>query len=107
VLDVTDFLTVFRSPDTIGVLDSDLSVGLIEISRGGCLFESPSAIPVGTIGRLNVEIDGALYSEDVRVTRCLQVRGAGERHQVGVAFLALRRPGRQSLRLYAASLGKQ
>ena len=99
-----DFVTGILAPDVIGVLDRDLAVAVAQISRSGCLLESSAAIPVGTVGSLSIEIDGAVYSDDVRVARCQAVPGAGERHHVGVAFLPLRRPGPQSLRLYAASL---
>ena len=92
------------APDLIGVLDRDLRVEVAEISRSGCLLETSAAIPVGTVATLSVEIAGAVYTEDVRVARCQVLPGAGERHYVGVAFLPLGRPGRQSLRLYAASL---
>jgi hypothetical protein len=92
------------APDLIGVLDRDLTVEVVEISRSGCLLESSSAIPVGTVAALTVEINGAVYTDDVRVARCEALPGAGERHYVGVAFLPLRRPGKQSLRLYAAAL---
>jgi hypothetical protein len=91
--------------DMVGVLDRTVSVAVAEVSRGGCLLECSSAIPAGTVAMLTVEIEGAVYSEDVRVARCLTVPGAGERHHVGVEFLTLRRPGRRSLRVYAASLG--
>lgn len=101
---MTDVLTVILASDVIGVLDCEMKVSVAEISRGGCLLESSSAIPVGTVASLSVEIDGEVYGEDVRVARCLTIPGGGERHYVGVEFLTLRRPGRESLRLYAASL---
>jgi hypothetical protein len=94
------------APDVIGVLDRHLSVAIAEISRTGCLLESSSAIPVGTVARLSIEIDGQIYGDDVRVVRCSSLPGAGERHHVGVTFLPLQRPSATSLRLYAASLKK-
>ncbi len=94
------------APDFVGVLDTNLSVAVEDISRSGCLLETRSTIPVGTVGRLSVDIDGTVYSDNVRVTRCVAIPGGGERHYVGVAFLPLERPGPNSLRLYAASLGK-
>jgi hypothetical protein len=102
---VTSFLTSFLTADPIGLLERHVTVAVAEISRSGCLLETSAAIPAGTIGTLSVEIEGSVYSEDVRVARCLTVPGAGERHHVGVEFLTLRRPGRTSLRLYAAALG--
>jgi hypothetical protein len=104
---VISFLTPFLTADAIGLLERQVTVSVAEISRGGCLLETWSAIPAGTVGTLSVEIDGSVYSEDVRVARCSRVSGAGERHLVGVEFLTLRRPGLGSLRLYAASLGDE
>jgi hypothetical protein len=102
---VTSALTSILSSAVVGLLRRDVTVELFNISRSGCLLESPSAIPEGTLGTLRVEIDGAVYMDDVRVSRCLMVPGGGERHHVGAEFLSLQRLGRQSLRLYAASLG--
>ena len=53
---------------------------------------------------MTVEMDGESYSDDVRVARCLEIPGAGERHHVGVQFVALRMPSQRSLRFLAASL---
>jgi hypothetical protein len=89
----------------VGSLRRDVTVALFNISCSGCLLESPSPIPEGTLGTLRVEIDGTAYMEDVRVSRCLIVPGGGERHHIGAEFLALQRLGRQSLRVYAAALG--
>ena len=40
----------------------------------------------------------------MRVARCAQVAGAGERHHIGAEFLPLERPTAQSLRRYAAAV---
>ena len=105
--DVTDLLTCTLAPDVVGLLGRNMPVGLAEISRGGCLLESGLAIPEGTVGTLSATINGVMYSENVRVARCVLVAGGGERHQVGVEFLTLTPAGRLSLRLYAASLGDE
>jgi hypothetical protein len=102
---VTTALTRILSSVVVGLLRRDVTIELFNISCSGCLLESPSAIPEGTLGTLSVEIDGTIYMDDVRVSRCLMVPGGGERHHIGAEFLALQRLGRQSLRLYAASLG--
>ena len=81
------------------------SVVVTEISRSGCLIESAKAIPEGSVGTLSVTVGDVAYVEDVRVARCQTVPGGGDRHYIGVEFLTLPREGRQSLRLYAASLG--
>ena len=100
------FNAVLRSHH-FSVIGRDVKVEVTEISRAGCLLVTTSAMPVGTVATLNVELDGGFYSEDVRVARCLRLHGAGERHHVGVEFLSLRQFGRQSLRLYAAGLEDQ
>jgi hypothetical protein len=99
-------LAAILGANAIGSLGRDVVVELVDVSRSGCLLSSPVAIPAGTLGILRLEIDGELYTDEVRVARCLQVPGTGERHHIGVEFLALRRPQRESLRCYAASLGK-
>jgi len=101
---VTDGLTAILNSVVVGLLRREVMVELFNISCSGCLLESMSAIPIGTLGTLRVEIDGAVYMDDVRVSRCLVVPGGGERHHVGAEFLSLQRLDRQSLRLYAASL---
>lgn len=88
--------------DVTGLLARDVSVVMANISRGGCLLESTFSMAVGTIGMLRVEIRGRVYSDPIRVTRCGNVPGGGERHHIGVEFLQLTAPGPQSLRVYAA-----
>lgn len=99
-------LAAILGSNAVASLGRDVLVELVDVSRSGCLLSSPVVIPAGTLGILSLEIDGVLYTDDVRVARCLKVPGTGERHHVGVEFLALRRPRRESLRCYAASLGK-
>jgi len=88
----------------LGVLARDMSVRLLEISRGGCLLKSSHYVPVGTLGALSVVVDGREYDDEVRVVRCQLVPGAGNTHRVGVEFLTLHLPGDRSLRRYAAGL---
>jgi hypothetical protein len=91
----------------LGVLARDMSVRLLEISRGGCLLESSHFVPVGTLGALSVVVDGTEYDDEVRVVRCQLVPGAGNTHRVGVEFLTLHLPGDRSLRRYAAGLADE
>ena len=104
---MTSALTAILNSVVVGLLRREVTVELFNISCSGCLLESASAIPMGTLGTLCVEIEGTVYMDDVRVSRCLVVPGGGERHHVGAEFLSLQRLGQQSLRLYAASLGSQ
>jgi hypothetical protein len=101
---VTSALNSILNSVVVGLLRREVTVELFNISRSGCLLESSTAIPTGTLGTLCVDIDGTTYMDDVRVSRCLVVPGGGERHHVGAEFLSLQRMGQRSLRLYAASL---
>ena len=87
--------------DVTGLLARDLTVVMANISRGGCLLESTFSMAPGTTGTLRVEIRGRVYTDAIRVTRCANLPGAGERHHIGVEFLQLTTPGPESLRLYA------
>ena len=102
---MTSALTAILNSVVVGLLRREVTVELFNISCSGCLLESASAIPMGTLGTLCVEIDGTVYIDDVRVSRSLVVPGGGERRHVGAEFLSLQRLGQRSLRLYAASLG--
>jgi hypothetical protein len=103
---VKKHLAAILGSNAVASLGRDVVVELVDVSRSGCLLDSPMLIPAGTLGILSLEIDGELYTDEVRVARCLQVPGAGERYHIGVEFVALRRPTRESLRCYAASLVK-
>jgi hypothetical protein len=95
---------LLSSQAALGVLARDMSVRLLEISRGGCLLESSCSVPVGTLGALSVDVDGTEYVDQVRVVRCQLIAGAGNTHRVGAEFLSLHLPGDRSLRRYAAGL---
>ena len=69
----------------------------LEISRTGCLVESPFSIEPGTAGKLRLVIAGRTYSEEARVTRCQRVEG-GAAYRIGVEFLRTQRPSSSSLR---------
>ena len=101
---MTDRFVGMLRGTSVGFVRRDFTVELLNISRSGCLLESPKPIAAGTLATVTVEMDGESYSDDVRVARCLEIPGAGERHHVGVQFVALRMPSQRSLRFLAASL---
>jgi hypothetical protein len=101
---MTDVKARLSRPARLGILARDISVRLLEISRGGCLLESTASVPAGTLGALSVEVDGTVYIDQVRVVRCQLLAGAGNTHRVGAEFLSLHLPAEHSLRRYAASL---
>lgn len=101
---MTDRFVGMLRGTSFGFVRRDFAVELLNISRSGCLLESPKPIAAGTLATVTVEMDGESYSDDVRVARCLEIPGAGERHHVGVQFVALRIPSQRSLRVLAAAL---
>jgi hypothetical protein len=86
------------SSEIFGVLARNIPSRLVEISRSGCLLESSHRIEDGTVGELRLEVDGATLVDDVRVTRCVRIEGAGASYLVGAEFVQIRRPAEQSIR---------
>jgi PilZ domain len=76
-----------------------LPVRLLDVSRGGCLVEVGRHLETGTSGQLQLEMDGVLRFEDIRVCRCQMREGASRVHYAGVELLRTRRLSRRSLRL--------
>jgi PilZ domain len=74
----------------IAVLQRDVAVRLVNISRSGCLLMAPATIRLGVMGRLRVVLDGANYVGDVRVVRCEDL--VGSLCKVGVEFLWISMP---------------
>jgi hypothetical protein len=70
-----------------GLLSRHIPTRLVEISRSGCLLESPHRIDEGTVGALSLEVRGQTFTGDVRATRCVAIAGMGSRYLVGVEFL--------------------
>jgi hypothetical protein len=85
--------------DAFGMLVRTLPVRLLDVSRSGCLVEVARHLEVGTSGQLQLEMDGVLHLDDVRVCRCLMREGASRLHIAGVELLKTRRLSPRSLRL--------
>jgi PilZ domain-containing protein len=81
-----------------GVLLREMPTRLVEISRTGCLLETSHRIAEGTIAALRVELQGRVYTEDVRATRCVAVAGSGTSYLVGIEFLQTSSPDGMSIR---------
>jgi hypothetical protein len=81
-----------------GVLARYVPTRLVEVSRSGCLLESGRRIEEGTVGALQLEVRGQVYSEDVRATRCVAIAGSGSSYLVGVEFLGTERADGTSIR---------
>jgi hypothetical protein len=80
-------------PDRLGlweeamviVLQRELPVRVVNISRSGCLLQVGRSVRVGTVGRLRVALDDAEYADDVRIARCSSMQGAS--CELGVELL--------------------
>lgn len=79
------------------VLCTDVAVRVVEVSTGGCLIELAAQLPLGSIGAIEVDLDGSQRSEWFRVSRVDQSARSG-RWRCGTEFLALAVAGRDSLR---------
>lgn len=84
--------------EVFGVLARSIPSRLVEISRSGCLLESAHRVDDGTVSELRLEVDGETLVDDVRVTRCVRVEGAGSSYLVGAEFVQTRRPAEGSIR---------
>jgi len=83
--------------DAFGMLVWTLPVRLVDVSRSGCLVEVARHLETGTNGHLQLEMDGLLHLDDVRVCRCQTREGASRVYHVGVELLRTRRLSRRSL----------
>jgi hypothetical protein len=95
---------LFDFDDVMGVLARDVDVRLLNVSASGCLIESRRRIESGTTAALRLLVDGDEYVDDVIVSRCSEVQGAGARYHVGVEYLWTTAPGARSLRRMAMRL---
>lgn len=98
----TDDTVAASRPGRLGALARDFQTRILNCSPTGCLLETNSLIEVGTIGSLRLVIDGREFADDVQVVRCQSIEGTGALLQLGMRFLWIMAPGRQSLR-YAFS----
>jgi hypothetical protein len=90
---------MFNGNELFGVLGRQVPVRLFNISGGGCLLESRSRLDPGTTGGVRLgQRKREQYRDDVRVTRCQALEGAGSVYLVGAEFLWIRRPDKRSLR---------
>ena len=87
-----------HAPKPLAVLVREVPVRLLDLSLSGCLLESRERLQSAAAGRLLVHIGGRTRFDDVRISRCVQVEGAGLVFRVGADFLRLHRLGEQSLR---------
>lgn len=97
---------VLSASDSVAVLTRELRVRLLDISLSGCRLESSHRIEPGTCGVLRMNVDGAVFRDDVRVVRIQRVDG-GARWTIGLEFLWTSQPGERSLRRAAATVSRE
>jgi hypothetical protein len=88
----------FTHSDLFGVLGREVPVQLLNIGRGGCLLESSLRVEDGTTGEVRLGSRYARYHDDIRITRCVALEGAGSVYLMGAEFLWTRHPDKHSLR---------
>jgi hypothetical protein len=83
---------------TAAVLVRRIPVKVRNVSSIGCLLECTQGVPVGVSGHLSLEVNGAVFSDDVRVVRCQTYAGAAPCCRVGVEILSTKSLSPTSLR---------
>lgn len=73
--------------ESAAVLTREIRVLVIDVSRSGCLVESPRRLEVGTVGQLRCQFGTEEYTDDFQVVRCQEIKGAGAVFHVGLHFL--------------------
>jgi hypothetical protein len=81
----------------LAVLTYRLPVHILNYSGAGCLLDASVRMEKATIGSLRLVIDGREFIDDIQVARCQAVQGSSS-YQIGVEFLWIVPPNRQSLR---------
>ena len=67
----------FGVKNELGALTCELRVRVLNGSATGCLVESSRPLTVGTVAALRVNLLGREYDDQVQVTRCQSIVGAG------------------------------
>ena len=98
---------ILRNREAVGALRRDVDIVVLEISRSGCLFESPSDIPPGTLAVVQAAVGGTWYADAVRVVRSQPVPGGGDRYRLGVEFAWLWPSHMGSLRQLAGRISSE
>ena len=83
---------------TRAVLIRDIPVCLLNVSLSGCLLESRTRLQTPVAGQLGVIVDGEPRVDDIRLSRCVFVEGAGVIYRAGAEFLWTDLPGERSVR---------
>jgi hypothetical protein len=87
-----------KSGQPSGTLIAQHAVNVLDVSRGGCLLEATRPLDPGTVGTLQLSVNGREYVEDFRVARCTALSGRGSTYRIGLEFLRTRRVADSCLR---------
>jgi len=82
----------------IGVIIRRITVRVRDVSAAGCLLESADLLPEGTVGQLELTIDGERHLETLQVCRSTRSSGGGLPWRAGARFLSLAAPPATSVR---------
>jgi hypothetical protein len=75
--------------DLWGTIETVLRLPLRNLGRGGALIESRIPLPVSSVQRLIVELDGEEWTTDVRVRHATPAGAGGDSHYlIGIEFLS-------------------
>jgi hypothetical protein len=95
---------ILSEADLVGVIGRDSDVNVMDISRSGCMMESPRDVVPGTLGTVRVTVKGAEYADAVRIVWSTPLLGAGDRYAIGAEFVWLGLPAPRSLRRLASRI---
>ena len=76
----------------VATLGRHVGARIVNVSARGCLIESATRLPEGTVGILEVDVDGNSHLEAVLVRHSIERRGHGTPFLAGVQFLGLSAP---------------
>lgn len=96
---------LLAADDAVGVLARDVRMELVNLSASGCLLRSTRWLEPGTTGTLRVHVDGATFTDGIRVVRVQEQPGAG--WHVGVEFVWTTLPDAGSLRRMAQRIARE
>ena len=93
----TSLLDEGDAGDFFAVLRREVDIRLLNVSRSGCLLESPRDLCLGTTGEVWCSSERGGHRDDIRVIRCQPDRNSSS-YLLGAEFLWTRFPTNGSLR---------
>ena len=92
------FIAPSAALPALGVLIRRIPVDISDVSTAGCQLQSTEPLVEGSVGQLEVAMDGELHQEPIRVCRTAHAPGSARSHRAGATFLALSAPPPASVR---------